>query len=293
MIYIQQIHRIINIFALKSIIRTIFCLFCFFSFNVIYSQNYRFIYEVHYKNDSTLQDYEKVNMVLDITKKMVKFYDLSFLEYDSINKNTNSNLQTNSQIDQLLIRKPNEAVNNSYKSLNFDYFVIPSQDELRWNIENDTKYIAEFKLQKATCNFGGRHWIAWFCDAIPLYEGPYKFNGLPGLIFQIEDEKKNFIYSLVKNYIIKDEYLTEDFLETHYGNKPIKVTQGQYNKILLDYYNDPVAELRNSLKKGGVVKINNTLIQSLSQLDTQKKNVQNSIRKNYNPIELDKSVKYK
>jgi GLPGLI family protein len=48
-------------------------------------------------------------------------------------------------------------------------------------------------LQKAT-NFGGRLWIiAWFNLEIPINEGPYKFRGLSGLIFEIGDSQTQFM----------------------------------------------------------------------------------------------------
>jgi GLPGLI family protein len=45
--------------------------------------------------------------------------------------------------------------------------------------------------ENATTKFGGRNWTAWFCEQIPFQEGPYKFRGLPALIFEISDNEGN------------------------------------------------------------------------------------------------------
>ena len=56
---------------------------------------------------------------------------------------------------------------------------------IKWHIQTETKAIAGRKCQKATCSLGGRNYIAWFCAELPYAIGPYKFTGLPGVIFEI------------------------------------------------------------------------------------------------------------
>lgn len=251
-----------------------------------------FIYDFRYKNDSTSIKLSNEKMVLEISNQDVKFYDYSFLKYDSINKKTGSNWQTNSQTQQMLIRTINSSKNTSYKDIGFDYFLIKSDDVLEWIITDDLKYEGNYKLQKATCTFGKRNWIAWFCNELPFYEGPYKFNGLPGLIFQIHDDKLNFIYSLAKIYTLPYKNETEIFLQTHYGIKPIEIDLIKYNELLLTKYSDPVRVMKDILKNGGVVNINNEIIKTPSQLDVKRKEMMAKIKKYYNPLELDKAVNY-
>ncbi len=45
--------------------------------------------------------------------------------------------------------------------------------------------------QKATTHFKGRDYTAWFCPDLPLHVGPWKLNGLPGVIVQAYDAKKD------------------------------------------------------------------------------------------------------
>jgi GLPGLI family protein len=255
-----------------------------------FSQTYRFIYELQIKfTDKT----EKMNMVLDIDKNNVKFYDYSFLKMDSISRKTGENYQTNTESDQLILRKANTFENKSFHDHGFSYFVIKSKDEMNWKVEPETKTIGEYRLQRASTNFGGRNWTAWFCTEIPFHEGPYKFRGLPGLIFELRDNNDNFVYSLIKSINLPKTFDTADFLETHYGNQPISVSLEQYHKVLLVYYDDTVFEMKEILNNGGTIIMgDNEKITTLEQLDQKRRWLQEMAKKNNNPVELDKAVPY-
>lgn len=75
----------------------------------------------------------------------------------------------------------------------------------------------------------------------------YKFRGLPGLIFEIEDSKKNYIFMLVKSMKFRKTYETP-FLETFIGKKPIPVTDEIIAKKQLELYNDPLHDIAEAFK---------------------------------------------
>lgn len=70
--------------------------------------------------------------------------------------------------------------------------------KLSWIILDKIKKEESVTIQLAKTNAYGRTWYAWFSKDIPIDFGPYKFNGLPGFIVSLYDEKKNFIYTLQK-----------------------------------------------------------------------------------------------
>ena len=67
-----------------------------------------------------------------------------------------------------------------------------------WNIKNEKKEVQGLQCQKATAKFRGRKYEAWFTMEVPVAFGPWKFHGLPGLIIEITDTKKEVIINLVQ-----------------------------------------------------------------------------------------------
>ena len=48
----------------------------------------------------------------------------------------------------------------------------------------------KFACQRARTQFRGRIYDVWFTTDIPISNGPWKFQGLPGLILEAYDEKR-------------------------------------------------------------------------------------------------------
>lgn len=279
-------------FKMKNLIK----LFLLLLFSINSAQTHRFIYELQYKYDSTSSDYQKVNMILDISPKDVKFYGRDLLISDSINKKFGN--MDNKNVDmtgQIVKRKLNSSENENFINIKFSYYSFKTNDKIDWKISIETKKVQDYTLQKATAKFGGRNWIAWFNKEIPINEGPFKFRGLPGLIFEIKDDQQEFIYSLVKSQKIGEIPVTNDFLESNFGNKAIPVSEKQIQKLMMEFYNDPFAFERTNFSKNSSdwrINIGGKEIHSLEELNAETKNMQVIIKKYYNPLELDKAVHY-
>lgn len=260
----------------------------------IHAQTQRFIYELQFKMDSTQSQHEKLNFVLDINPKEVKFYEYDYLKSDSINKTTGNYGHHYGSWFPSVKHERNSYKNQNYELIGHDMFIFPTEDKISWKLTNETKKFGEYTLQKATANFGGRSWVAWFNKDITLSEGPYKFRGLPGLIFQLEDSGSNFIFTLVKNKNLKETYDTVGFIETYYGTKPLEVSEKIRMKKKLDFYNDPLQDMRRDFKENmqGEMFVMGTKITKAEQFNDLSKKLQEMFRKTNNPIERDKAMKY-
>lgn len=64
----------------------------------------------------------------------------------------------------------------------------------KWQIHPETMTILSYPCQKATCDFRGRTYEAWFTMEIPRSEGPWKLHGLPGLILKAQDSQGHYIF---------------------------------------------------------------------------------------------------
>jgi GLPGLI family protein len=58
----------------------------------------------------------------------------------------------------------------------------------KWSVYKEQKTIQNYTCYKATTQFRGRNYTAWFTLDIPVQDGPWKFWGLPGLILDIQDD---------------------------------------------------------------------------------------------------------
>lgn len=67
---------------------------------------------------------------------------------------------------------------------------------INWLIKQEYKMIGNLKCQKAEARFRGRNYTAWFAESIPVSIGPWKFNGLPGLILHVVDSKNEVEFLL-------------------------------------------------------------------------------------------------
>lgn len=75
-----------------------------------------------------------------------------------------------------------------------DFMVNDKFPIIDWQLESESKQISNLKCYKASGFFRGRKWIAWYTPEIPFSTGPWKLNGLPGLILEAYDVDKKFSF---------------------------------------------------------------------------------------------------
>ena len=272
-------------------------LFLFLPF-LFTAQTHRFIYEYQFKTDSTAQDFQSAKMVLDITKTEVKFFPYMQIENDSKSKNRGYISTSWNFALPTLSRKLNSFDNDSYYYMS-SYFKMESKDEMIWKLENETKKVGKFNLQKAITNFGGRKWTAWFDPEIPFSEGPFKFRGLPGLIFEIEDDNQFFKFSLIKSERVKENYKVPQFTESITLNNLYPISIELYNKKKMENYEDPLRQMRegfmasqNNPNIKNSYEISGVKITSVEQFRPMKADFQKRYRKHNNDIERKFILKY-
>jgi GLPGLI family protein len=83
------------------------------------------------------------------------------------------------QTDSILVRE---------KMIKVYVLTSEKRPEIKWEILPETRQILQHNCSKATTEFRGRKYTAWFAPDLPIPEGPWKFKGLPGLILGLEDE---------------------------------------------------------------------------------------------------------
>jgi GLPGLI family protein len=122
-----------------------------------------------------------------------------------------------------------------------NYLMEDSWPAINWKITAETIVISGLKCQKALGSWRGRTYSAWFCTELPYHAGPWKLNGLPGLIVEAYDSKKEVVFKFAGFRTLKNS--TEIIaLPTNV----IKTTIPEYNKMVAAFYKDRAGFINGS-----------------------------------------------
>ena len=81
-----------------------------------------------------------------------------------------------------------ENIYSGYSVLGNKYALKDSLNLMNWELKEEFEEILGYKCQAATTEFRGREYKAFFTPELPFSEGPFKFNGLPGMILKVENK---------------------------------------------------------------------------------------------------------
>jgi len=220
---------------------------------IIDKTKYIVTYSFRYQKDSTSKVYRESTKLL-LGKKSSLFQSVNGMFNDSLlyaNKSIiKSGDVTSFGIASALserkktslkykIHKQNNKI-TTYDVMYYDKYLYREETFFKWQITSDTLTINTYKCNKAIATFSGREYVAWFSREIPISDGPYKFNGLPGLILKIYDNKNQFTFEM-QSFIKKEKdiVLYEDVF-TSIGKRQ-EVTKQEYFKAIKTYKKDPIS----------------------------------------------------
>lgn len=124
------------------------------------------------------------------------------------------------------------------------YLITEDLPEISWQVSDEVKEIDGYTVQKATAHFRGRDYTAWFAPDIPFRYGPWKLQGLPGLILEARDSKDEVIFTYGGFESLPEPH-TRIAVPKNFRIK--KVTQKEYNKIYKGFLADPITFMQASL----------------------------------------------
>ena len=299
-------------------------LIAFFVFAAIFvnAQNNRFIYEYKFVSDSTKKDVVASEMMfLDITKNSSKYYSREVYVQDSIMRAdlekqmkagvSNFNIKRNDAKGKVRYKVTQDyQKNKTYLNVRIgsDSYKVLEDRVLDWKILPEKEKIGNWEAQKATTEFGGRKWTAWFCEEIPLSDGPYKFKGLPGLIVKISDADNSHVMELkgstkfaspmeenmesavtTKNGAITKTVVVGDGFGS--SKDEIEINREKYVKLFWENREDPAKSIKMMQGREGVVmkfKDQNGNDMSMSDMIKRREDAQKEANKrNNNLIEID------
>lgn len=258
----------------------------------ITAQSQRYIYEYKLIKDSTNRAEQRIEtMYLDTSKEGSNFYSYTAYHGDSLVK---ADLEKQLKATGIInikdgMRKDAErySVSKIYPSFKMylhnrigrDAYKIIDDRTVFWKISAEKEKVGQWDTQKATANFAGREWTAWFTNDIPLQDGPYKFSGLPGLIVKLEDKTKSHVFEMKG---IK-KLSPQEFDAVTKPKNEISINLQQYQKLIEEYEKDPTKGLKQVVAGGIVMMQSGGDKQWLRERETKMKE---ELRKDNNKIEL-------
>jgi len=172
------------------------------------------------KNASVYTSYDKLNQSLNMTnmiaeqiKNQAGSNDLKFDLTSSASGKVNKTSLT--PFDYYFFAKEQKFITR--ERLFNSYLIEEPVAIIDWKVLKDTMSFAGIHCQKATASFKGRNWIAWYATALPFQSGPWKLNGLPGLIIEAYDDKKEVKFEFAGLENVAAENSSEEVVKSVNG----------------------------------------------------------------------------
>ena len=145
----------------------------------------------------------------------------------------------------------NELISKEVISFEEFHYVEQEIPKIDWKITTLKRDIAGYECTLAEGVYGDRKYNAWFTESIPTKFGPWKLQGLPGLILRVADEAKEFSFSLtgIKKCSEPEITITDEIEKL--------VTLEHYYQRKVDYPFDYVRKVMAKAEKGSSLKITN------------------------------------
>ncbi|MDE5487450.1 GLPGLI family protein [Elizabethkingia meningoseptica] len=269
--------------------------FLFITIGMLHAQNQNFIYEYRFIPDSTNTSDIKTEIThLEVMPESSLFYSYETYKSDSLLKdnfiktrilNLNPGMRKGLFRDKILKTYPEFKIIQE-TNIGLKAFKVSDDRKIKWEIHPDQEKIGTYNTQKATTDFAGRKWIAWFTTEIPIQDGPYKFHGLPGLIIKLEDASQSHTFEL-KGI---SRFITPIGENKQFLRKTISISYQQYVKLYQNYRNDPTADLRDKLNSGvvrGMKDDSGNPVSAAQILKNEYEKLSEKIKKDNNILELD------
>ncbi len=100
------------------------------------------------------------------------------------------------------------------KVLKKRFAVEEKKPEMQWVHLDGRKKIGDYSCEKAKTTFRGRTYEVWYTSDIAVSSGPWKFNGLPGLILSVKDLEGIYSWEATSIKTIKNsEFNLSNYLD--------------------------------------------------------------------------------
>jgi GLPGLI family protein len=177
--------------------------------------------------------------------------------FDSTDEERQEITMVNPEPDRWYFSDRSKGSLNSFEQTMIGNTFQVSEDipKLSWNLSEVEKIIGGFLCKQAFTSFRGRNYEAWYAVNLPLPMGPWKLNGLPGLIIEANDKEGEVVFQFYSFQILLDPDIRIDSPPCEARKVPfITFFDAQY-KDGEKFYQFLSDKLKRNLEKSGNVKV--------------------------------------
>lgn len=152
--------------------------------------------------------------------------------------------------EAVLFQHPKENKLNKVASIGMtEYLVESTLPQIDWKIGKETRAIGGYTCQKATGNYAGRSYTAWFTTDLPFKNGPWKLSGLPGLIMEAKDAKDEvqFLFKEISKDTAFQNTGTSSF------KRLVKVNEKAFDRAREAWLQDPAGVMKSQMPAGSSI----------------------------------------
>jgi GLPGLI family protein len=178
------------------------------------------------------------------------FYKTDFLKNEKIYKNYDESaifvdIEDKDFSEILIDRKLNVLTEYLYENLFLkkSFSVNEKTPKMKWELLSGEKKIQNFVCKKAKTKFRGRIYTVWYSEKIAVSFGPWKLNGLPGLILEAEDSEGLYKWE-VKSIVYSNSNETISFDKIKKNNEFKKTSFKEFDRLKIEAINDKIKMIK-------------------------------------------------
>lgn len=175
------------------------------------AQTYKWEYEYTRKEFINKRVITNTATLYTNSKKPEKLYIIDFA------KSSNSNTQVTTdtfviptKASQYILYSSDDKTDYIKDFIQNQYYNLTDLPIFKWIFDSETKTKNNITLYKATSTFRGRNYTIWYQKSTTQQAAPWKFSGIPGIVYEAYDDKNDFSWTLIKSEKT-DKKLTNPF----------------------------------------------------------------------------------
>ncbi|PQA92507.1 GLPGLI family protein [Chryseobacterium piscicola] len=229
-----------------------------------YSQTIEATYEHVYKNFDSNKSYTFKSEVYYNNIKKNKLFKIFYGINDDNTKIINPYIQgipavRSKIISTYILYSANDSISLIKDVIEKKEYILKDKiPKIKWKKRSLRKKINNLTLNSATAEFRGRIYTIWYDANSKICLAPWKFNNVPGLVYEIYDDRKMIFWNLT-DLKTTDEEITNPFTDEmkasaiDYKNYP-KIRFGLSERMKEMLKNDPSNKMTEQKRDGLEIK---------------------------------------